>query len=145
MSLHDLPALNATLNAVAFVLLVSGLVAIRRKRVALHRGLMSAAFVVSSLFLTSYLIHKFSVGPRSFGGEGWIRPVYFTILLTHTVLAVTIVPLALTTLVKGLKRRHPSHEKWARVTLPLWLYVSVTGVVIYVLLYRMYPAASLNA
>lgn len=141
MTVQDLPALNACLNSAAFVLLVCGWISIRRKRVALHRSLMIAALAVSSAFLVSYLTYHGMAEPRRFGGQGTVRIVYFTILLTHTVLAVAIVPMALTTFWKGMKRRHPSHERWARWTLPLWLYVSVTGVVIYLFLYQIYPAA----
>jgi putative membrane protein len=141
MSVNDLPALNALLNGTSAVLLAFGYASIRRRQVAAHRALMIAAFSTSTLFLASYLVHKAFGDLKPFSGQGWIRPVYFSILLTHTVLAAAIVPLAIMTLRRGLKARHPAHERLARWTLPLWFYVSVTGVVIYFLLYRMYPNA----
>ena len=139
MTVEDLLALNAVLNGTSAVLLVAGFAAIRRKRVMLHRNLMLVAFCVSSVFLVSYVVHKIAVGTHRFP-DVWMRPVYLTILATHTFLAALIVPLALTTLTLGLKRRHPRHERLARWTLPIWLYVSVTGVVIYFLLYKLYPS-----
>jgi len=145
MTTADLPALNAILNGTSAVLLAAGYRAIRRRRVAAHRNLMVVAFGVSTLFLVSYLVHKFAVGPRSFAGVGWIRPVYFGILISHTILAALIVPLALTTLILGFRGRHPAHERLARWTLPIWLYVSITGVVIYFLLYRVYPGPSVSS
>lgn len=139
MTIGDLPALNALLNGTSAALLVLGYLAIRMKRIQAHRRLMLGAFAASSLFLVSYLVYHFQAGSKGFTGTGWIRPVYFTILISHTVLAAAIVPLAVMTLRRGLKRMHPGHERLARWTLPLWLYVSVTGVVIYFMLYRMYP------
>lgn len=136
MTLADLPALNAVLNGISASLLTLGFVSIRRKKVATHRNLMIAALVVSALFLTSYLVHKAFVGPRKFPGTGWIRPVYYTILISHTILAVTVVPLALVTARRAWKRNFLAHRKIAVWTLPIWFYVSVTGVVIYFMLYR---------
>ena len=138
MTLGDLPALNACLNGTSAVILAFGYASIRRGRIIAHRNSMVLAFAVSTLFLISYVVHKIFVGPRSFGGLGWIRPVYFTILTSHTILAGAIVPLALITLILGFRSKHPAHEKLARWTLPIWFYVSVTGVVIYFLLYRVY-------
>jgi uncharacterized membrane protein YozB (DUF420 family) len=133
----DLPALNATLNGTAAILLTTGWVLIRRGRVAQHRKVMIAAFTTSVVFLISYLTYHAQVGSVRFTKTGPIRAVYFTILLTHTVLAVTIVPLVLITLSRGLKRQDVRHRAIARWTLPLWLYVSVTGVVVYLMLYRL--------
>jgi len=138
MTLSDLPALNATLNATAATLLVTGYVLIRKGRVPQHRRVMIAAFVASSLFLVSYVVYHANVGSRPFPGTGAIRTIYLTILLTHIVLAIVIVPMALITLSRGLRGRFDRHVPLARWTLPLWLYVSVTGVVVYVMLYRMY-------
>ena len=138
MTLSDLPALNATLNATAATLLVTGYVLIRKGRVQQHRRVMIAAFVASSLFLVSYVVYHANVGSRPFPGTGAIRTIYLTILLTHIVLAIVIVPMALITLFRGLRGRFDRHVPLARWTLPLWLYVSVTGVVVYVMLYRMY-------
>jgi len=137
ISISDLPALNATLNATAAVLLTTGWFLIRRGRIAQHRAVMIAAFVTSVLFLISYLTYHAHVGSVRFTKQGPIRAVYFTILLTHTVLAATIVPLVLITLTRGLRARYDRHRRIARWTLPLWLYVSVTGVVVYLMLYQM--------
>ena len=137
MTVSDLPALNATLNATCFVLLTTGYVLIRRGRVAQHRAVMIAAFCTSVVFLTSYLIYHAQIGSKPFLGHGPIRIVYFTILLTHTILAVTIVPMILMTLSRGLKRQDVRHRALARWTLPLWMYVSVTGVIVYFMLYRL--------
>ena len=133
----DLPAVNATLNGTTAVLLCLGYAMIRRRRILLHRTLMLSAFGVSTLFLASYLWYHAHAGMRHFEGRGWIRPVYFAILISHTVLAAAIVPLALTTVYLGLRARHPTHQRIARWALPLWLYVSVTGVIVYLLLYRL--------
>jgi len=138
VTVSDLPALNATLNATAAVLLTTGYILIRRGRVAQHRAVMIAAFCTSVLFLISYLTYHAQVGSKHFAGQGPIRILYFTILLTHTILAVSIVPMVLITLSRGLKRRDDRHRAIARWTLPLWMYVSVTGVVVYLMLYRLY-------
>lgn len=137
MSVADLPALNAVLNATSAGLLATGYVLIRQGRREAHRRTMLAALACSALFLTSYLVYHFHVGSVKFQGQGAVRTLYFTILLTHTVLAVTIVPLVVLTVVPALKGRFDRHRRLARVTLPLWAYVSVTGVVIYWMLYRM--------
>jgi putative membrane protein len=133
--LTALPTLNAVLNGTSAVLLTAGFVAIRRRHVRVHRACMVAAFVTSVVFLVSYVTYHVQVGTTRFPGQGWIRPVYFTILGTHTVLAALIPPLAVTTLVLALRARFTRHARLARWTLPAWLYVSVTGVVIYLMLY----------
>ena len=133
--LHALPTLNAVLNGTSAVLLAAGFVAIRRRRVRLHRACMVAAFVTSIVFLASYLTYHAQVGTTRFPGRGWVRPVYFTILGTHTVLAAIVPVLAIATLVLGLRARFARHARLARWTLPTWMYVSVTGVVIYLMLY----------
>jgi len=138
MTLSDLPALNATLNATAATLLVIGYLLIRKGRVQQHRRVMIAAFATSTLFLVSYVIYHANVGSRPFPGTGPIRTIYLTILLTHIVLAIVIVPMALITLTRGLRARFDRHVPIARWTLPLWLYVSVTGVIVYLMLYKMY-------
>jgi uncharacterized membrane protein YozB (DUF420 family) len=137
VSLAALPALNATLNATSAVLLMIGWTLIRRGRVEQHRKVMIAAFCVSCAFLVSYLVYHAQVGSVRFTKQGPIRVVYFAILLTHTVLAAVIVPLVLTSLRRGLKRQDVRHRAIARWTLPLWLYVSVTGVIVYLMLYRL--------
>jgi len=138
--LAALPALNACLNATSAVLLTTGFLAIRRRRVRLHRACMVAAFVTSTVFLVSYVTYHLQVGTTRFPGQGWARPLYFTILGTHTALAALIPPLALVTLSHALRARFARHVRIARWTLPAWLYVSVTGVVIYVMLYHLYAA-----
>ena len=137
MSVSDLPALNATLNAIAAILLVIGYVLIRRGRIQQHRRVMLAAFCTSALFLISYLTYHANVGSRPFTGQGPIRAVYFTILITHVILAAAILPMALITLNFALRSRFDRHLRIARWTLPIWLYVSVTGVIVYLMLYRM--------
>ena len=138
MTVADLPTLNATLNAIAAVLLVYGYVLIRQRRLEQHRRVMLAAFGVSALFLVSYVIYHANAGSRPFPGRGAIRAVYFTILISHIVLAALILPMALITLSRALRERFDRHVPIARWTLPLWLYVSVTGVIVYLMLYRMY-------
>jgi putative membrane protein len=138
LSYSSLAPLNAILNSAAFVLLMAGFVFIKRKNIAAHRACMISALVVSAAFLISYLTYHWHVGDVRFGGSGFIRPVYFAILIPHVILAGTIVPLAMVTLYYALRRRFPSHRRIARWTWPLWIYVSVTGVVIYVMLYRLY-------
>jgi uncharacterized membrane protein YozB (DUF420 family) len=143
MTPDDLPALNAVLNATSGLLLVLGYAAIRRRRVALHKVCMLAALVVSALFLCSYLYYHFAVKggePTRFQGPDAARAVYLAVLLSHTVLAVVAAPLALITAWLGLSDRLKRHTRLARWTLPIWLYVSVTGVVVYWMLYRLYPA-----
>jgi uncharacterized membrane protein YozB (DUF420 family) len=137
MSVTDLPALNATLNALSFVCLVAGYVCIRRGEWRKHRACMIGALVVSALFLTSYVIYHLQVGSVPFRRTGWIRTVYFAVLIPHVILAAAIVPLILITVSRALSRRFDRHRRIARVTLPLWLYVSMTGVIVYLMLYQM--------
>jgi uncharacterized membrane protein YozB (DUF420 family) len=134
----QLPALNASLNALATVFLIVGYVFIRRRDMRRHRACMLTALVASALFLTSYLVYHAEVGSVPFKGQGTIRVLYLAILLTHIVLAAIILPLALITVSRAFTRRFDRHRRIARWTLPLWLYVSVTGVVIYLMVYRMY-------
>ena len=140
MSISQLPALNAILNSVSAILLTTGYFFIRQKNIKAHRTSMISAFVTSTLFLTSYLIYHFSkeLGPTRFQGEGIVRPVYFFILITHTALAIVIVPMVFVTFSRALKKRFDLHQKIARWTLPTWLYVSVTGVIVYLMLYQLY-------
>ena len=135
ISVSQLPTLNAALNSLSAVLLFAGYLFIRAKNREAHRRCMLAAFACSMLFLISYLLYHFQVGSVGFKGQGWIRPVYFTILITHTILATAVVPLALITLVRALREKFDAHRRIARWTLPIWLYVSVTGVVVYLMLY----------
>jgi uncharacterized membrane protein YozB (DUF420 family) len=134
---RDLPALNATLNAIAGILLVIGYLLIRRGKIDAHRKVMLSAFGCSVLFLVSYLVYHYQVGSVRFTGTGAIRTVYFTILITHTVLAAVVPFLAVITLVRVLRRRFDKHRQIARWTLPIWLYVSVTGVAVYWMLYQL--------
>jgi uncharacterized membrane protein YozB (DUF420 family) len=136
VTLRDLPAINASLNALSAILLSAGYLLIRARRVPQHRRCMIAAFTTSSLFLVCYIVYHAQVGSVPFTRQGYVRPVYFTILITHVTLAATVLPLALVTLSRGLKARYPQHRRIARWTLPIWLYVSVTGVLVYVLLYQ---------
>lgn len=137
MSVSSLPAINASLNATCAVLLVTAYLFIRRKQVIAHRNTMLAATTVAALFLVSYLIYHYQVGSIPFQGHGPLRIFYFTILISHTILAVAIVPLVVITLYRGLSKQVARHRKIARYTLPIWLYVSVTGVMIYWMLYRL--------
>ncbi len=137
MSVTDLPTVNAVLNGTAATLLVAGFFLIRSGRREAHRRVMTAAFACSILFLVSYLVYHAEVGSVRFQGTGTVRTVYLSILLTHTVLAAAVPFLAVATLVLARRERFESHRRLARVTLPVWLYVSVTGVVIYLMLYRM--------
>ncbi|HLA68714.1 MAG TPA: DUF420 domain-containing protein [Bacteroidota bacterium] len=136
--LSDLPTLNAILNATAAILLLMGRRFIKRKEREKHRMCMLSAFGVSILFLISYLIYHYQHGSQPFQGTGWVRPVYFTILLSHTVLAAGLAPLVVLTLRRALRKEYERHQKLARWTYPIWLYVSVTGVVIYVMLYHLF-------
>lgn len=136
MTAQDLPALNATLNAISGVLLVVGWMLIKAKRIEQHRLCMLTAVVVSTAFLASYLIYHWQVGSVPFTRQGIVRPIYFTVLITHVILAAATVPLAIVTLTRGLNGRVARHRAIARWTMPIWLYVSVTGVLVYVLLYQ---------
>ena len=135
-SLSQLPALNAALNGTSALLLVAGFWFIRRKNVTAHRVCMSGAFVVSTLFLISYLYLHYHAGSTRFDGTGWTRQLYFSILISHSILAAAVVPLVLTTLYRALRGQFDKHRRIARWTLPAWLYVSVTGVLIYFMLYH---------
>jgi putative membrane protein len=139
MNLFDLPAVNASLNCLSAVLLSAGYYFIRRKNQAAHRNCMVAAVCTSTLFLISYLIYHSEAGRTVFREPHWFRPIYLMILLTHTVLAVVIVPMVLVTLIRAVRGRFELHRKVARWTWPLWMYVSTTGVLIYLLLYRVFP------
>jgi len=136
VTVHDLPAVNASLNALSGILLITGYVLIRARRIQQHRACMIAAFAASSLFLISYVVYHVQVGSVRFTRQGFVRPLYYTILITHVTLAATVLPLAIITLSRGLKARYPEHRRIARWTLPVWMYVSVTGVLVYVLLYQ---------
>ena len=138
MEISDLPAVNAALNATATVFLVAGYIQIRRGHRQVHKRCMLAALTASALFLVSYTIYHLNAGSRPFPGQGVARLMYFAVLLTHVPLAALILPLALATAVRGLRSQYDRHVRIARWTFPLWLYVSVTGVVIYVMLYQLY-------
>jgi putative membrane protein len=139
LSLTDLPALNATLNAISAVLLTAGYRFIRRRQITAHKRCMLAACATSVLFLLVYLTYHSYVGSMPFRGQGWVRPLYFTILFSHTTLAAAIVPLVLMTLFRAWKTDFVRHARLARWTWPIWMYVSVTGVIIYVMLYQLFP------
>lgn len=134
-----LPTVNAVLNASSAMLLIVGYVCVRRGRIAAHKICMGLAFLVSTAFLASYLYYHFYAGVTVFQGQGWVRFTYFALLISHTILAVTIVPLVLVTLTLALRGRFSQHKRIARWTFPLWLYVSVTGVLVYLFLYHLYP------
>jgi uncharacterized membrane protein YozB (DUF420 family) len=140
LTVRDLPTVNAALNALSATLLLTGWLLVRRRRLVAHRRVMKAALASSTLFLASYLFYHSQVGSVRFQGQGAVRAVYFTVLVTHTVLAVAIVPLVLVTVLRAQRRQFDRHRRIARVTLPLWGYVSVTGVVVYWMLYRLWPA-----
>jgi uncharacterized membrane protein YozB (DUF420 family) len=139
LSYDSLAPLNAILNSTAAVLLLAGYIAIRNHWVRVHRACMIGAFTVSVAFFISYCVYHYHVGDVRFGGHGWIRPAYFSILISHITLAVAIVPLALITLGRALRGRFARHRRIARWTWPIWMYVSVTGVVVYLMVYRLYP------
>ena len=144
--LQIFPHLNAGLNALSGLFLISGFFFIMRTRIREHRFCMLSASIVSGLFLICYLSHHalrtyyFGLGPTRFTGEGIVRPVYFTILTSHTILAALVAPFVIWTLVRALKGNFDGHRKLARLTFPVWLYVSVTGVIVYLMLYQLYPA-----
>jgi putative membrane protein len=138
LTISDLPALNATLNGIAAILLVTGYLFIKQGRRRQHQWCMLGALTTSALFLVSYVTYHLHAGSRPFPGQGPIRVVYFGILITHVILAAVIVPLALLTAARGLRSQFDKHVRIARWTFPVWLYVSVTGVVIYLMLYEIY-------
>jgi putative membrane protein len=135
LTVSDLPTLNALLNATSALLLGAGYLFIRRRRISAHRACMLLALLSSTLFLASYLTYHYHSGSMPYRGSGWTRPVYFAILISHTILAAAVVPLALITVTRAARRRFDRHVAIARYTLPVWIYVSVTGVVIYLMLY----------
>ena len=137
MSVTDLPAVNATLNTISTVLLITGWVFIRRGERQKHKACMIAALITSALFLTSYVIYHAQVGSVPFTRTGWIRTVYFSVLIPHVILAAAVVPPILITVSRGLSAKYDKHRRIARWTLPVWLYVSVTGVIVYLMLYQM--------
>ena len=137
MSVTDLPALSATLNTISTILLITGWVFIRRGERQKHKACMIAALVTSGLFLTSYVIYHAQVGSVPFRRTGWIRTVYFSVLIPHVILAAAVVPPILITVSRGLSAKYDKHRRIARWTLPIWLYVSVTGVIVYLMLYQM--------
>jgi len=141
MTLSDLPAVNAALNTLSTIFLTCGYIFIRRQRQVAHRNCMIGAVISSALFLTCYLIYHYNAGRTVFRDPAWFRPIYLTILLTHTILAVVIVPMVLTTLYHAARRQFDRHKKIARWTWPIWMYVSITGVIIYFLLYHIFPQA----
>ena len=136
---YSLAPLNAILNSIAAALLTAGFIFIRRRRVRAHRACMLSAFAVSTAFFVSYLTYHYHVGDVRFQGHGIVRPIYFTILVTHIILAAAIVPLVLITLRRALSGNFDRHRRVARWTWPIWMYVSITGVVVYLMCYRMYP------
>jgi uncharacterized membrane protein YozB (DUF420 family) len=138
--LSYLPHLNAFLNATSALLLISGYIFIRKGRINAHKRCQLSALTASALFLASYLTYHYYHGSTRFAGLGLSRPIYFTILITHTILAVVIVPLVAVTLWRALRTDFERHRRIARITLPLWLYVSVTGVIVYLMLYQLYPS-----
>jgi uncharacterized membrane protein YozB (DUF420 family) len=141
MTVADLPALNATLNGLSALLLIAGFLAIRRRETKVHRAFMLSALSCSILFLTSYLYYHSQVGTTRFTAQGWVRPLYFTILGSHTILAVAIVPLVVATVIFAFTGKFERHRRIARITLPILLYLSVTGIAVYLMLYQLYPPA----
>ena len=145
MTIHDLPAVNATLNALSAIFLTAGFIFIKRGNKIAHRNCMISAVVTSIIFLICYIVYHsyrfyvLHIGPTKFVNPEWFKPIYLTILITHTILAITIVPLILITLWRAKKERFEQHKKIARWTWPLWMYVSVTGVIVYWLLYIKFP------
>lgn len=140
MTVQDLPSVNASLNTVAAILLLSGYVAIKKKNEELHKKLMVAALVVSAAFLTCYLIYHYHVPSKKFPDLGWIKTVYFLILFPHIILAVVMVPMITKTFWHGFRNEREKHRKIARLTFPIWMYVSVTGVLVYFMLYHWFAA-----
>lgn len=142
LSTVDLPAVNAALNVLAALLLTLGYVLVKRGRIVAHRNTMLAALAVSAVFLVCYLVHHAQIGSKHFAGQGWVWWVYLAILISHSVLAASVPVLAVWTIVLGLKGRVEQHRRLARWTWPIWMYVSITGVVVYVMLYQLYPPQS---
>ncbi|MCS3918378.1 DUF420 domain-containing protein [Fervidibacter sacchari] len=140
LTIHDLPTVNAILNVTSGLLLICGYAFIRRRNIDAHKVCMLGAVFASALFLTSYGIYHAHAGATKFAGTGWVRPLYFAILISHSALAALIVPMVLVTLFRALKGDFQRHRAIARWTLPIWLYVSVTGVLIYLMLYHLFPS-----
>ena len=140
MLLIAIPTLNALLNATSALLILVGYILIRQKQQAAHRACMLMALATSTAFLISYLSYHYSHGATPFPGQGIVRPIYFTILISHTILAVVVVPIVLATFYRALRADFKQHRRIAKITLPIWFYVSVTGVIVYLMLYQMYPA-----
>ena len=140
MSIRMLPTINAILNATSGILIIIGYIMIRRKKIAAHRACMIGAVSASVIFLISYLVYHFNVGATRFAGTGWSRPVYFTVLVTHTALAAVLAPVVVVTLRRALKGEFARHLKIAKWTFPMWLYVSITGVLVYFMLYHWFPS-----
>ena len=138
--IYALPHLNAILNATSGIFLITGYLFIRRRRIEAHRNCLIAALITSTLFLVSYLTYHYYHGSTRFTGQGFVRAFYFTVLITHTVLATAIVPFVLITLYRAVRGEFTRHVRIARWTLPAWLYVSVTGVIVYLMLYQIYPS-----
>jgi putative membrane protein len=138
MTLSDFPALNATLNASATVFMLIGIACIKAKQKSAHVASMVIALIFSTAFLACYLYYHYHVGDAKFQGQGWVRPVYFAILLTHIPLAFLTLPLVFMTVIPALQQRFDKHKRWAKITFPVWLYVSVTGVLVYFMCYRWY-------
>jgi putative membrane protein len=145
MNIHDLPAVNATLNGLSAIFLTAGFIFIRQKKIIAHRNCMISAFCTSVIFFIcyvtyhSYRFYVLHIGPTRFLEPHWFRPIYLTILISHTILAIVIVPMILITLSRALRAKFDKHKKIARWTWPLWMYVSVTGVIVYLLLYQIFP------
>lgn len=142
MTVQQLPAVNATLNGISAILLLMGFIAIRKGNKEFHQRCMISAFAVSAVFLICYLVYHYYAGSTKFTATGWIRPVYFSILISHVILAAAIVPMILLTMWRAWKKDFEKHKKIARWTWPLWMYVSVTGVLIYLMLYQWFPPAN---
>lgn len=141
MTVTDLPAVNATLNSISTVLIAVGWWFIAHEKKRQHIACMVSALVTSAAFLACYLVYHYHVGSVKFTAEGWVRPVYFFILITHIILAMAVVPLVLMTVIPALRSRFDRHKRWGRITMPVWLYVSVTGVLVYLMLYQWFPSA----
>jgi uncharacterized membrane protein YozB (DUF420 family) len=136
VSLEEIPGINATLNACSTICLLVGFISIKKQKVTLHKTLMISAFIFSAFFLGFYLYYHAHVGSKAFPEIGFIKTIYLTILIPHIILAAVMVPLIFTTFFFALRSNFPKHRKWARITLPIWLYVSFTGILIYLMLYR---------
>ncbi len=139
MTTADLPLINAILNSIATCLIIAGLIQIKRGNIQTHKKLMASALVVSALFLICYVTHKWIHGDTKFLATGWIRPVYYAILIPHIILAIVNLPMIITTVTFAVRGQLDHHKKWARWTFPIWLYVSVTGVLVYLILYQWFP------